>query len=319
MTASNSPDGFVPTPPVVADWIVTALHALDTINEATRILFPGIGTGRIYDAARRAFPDAGFQAVGVERSADRLSAFREDPSHQEDLKSGRLELNNADFIKNPPTRAFDAVLANPPYIALTDIPEADRMAYRETGLKTATGRFDCYQLFFEQSLRHLRDGGALGYLTPIQILTLPTARPLRSIIRSTSPGMILAMPDFIFPNHAVRTVVTTLLKKPPQGNRDYCQLWLEPLQGYDNEFYPIAEAFGYTDTEEKKIAAFREYVASFDEDHRRVNAFDKRERTDGDLYVQPIGEPETVTPTTASGRSAGRPGGQRGLSAFMDG
>lgn len=128
--------GFVETPPELATVLAT-----NTIQQAKdgRILYPGLGRGRIRTAAHQlarrrnvTFTDE----VGIDIDPDRLQEFR---TRHEDAEA--VELLERDFLRHPPRGSFEYIVMNPPYIRYSSILPADRAIYRER-YRSARERFN---------------------------------------------------------------------------------------------------------------------------------------------------------------------------------
>lgn len=226
-------NGFVPTPPRVADFMVADLFGASRPDRDTRVLLPGLGTGRLHDAIERYctkgdgwIPEFEYPrpaCVGVEIDATLVNEFRERHPDADPM------VHEADFLLDPPAGPFDHVVANPPYVRYSSIEHAKREGYRDR-FTVAVGQFDLYYCFFDQALRLLRPGGTLTFLTPIRYLTLGNAHALRGLLRLHDVGHIYLMPEVIF-DEMVTTVVTTIEKRAPPFSPT--SLWLEALYGYE--------------------------------------------------------------------------------------
>lgn len=260
MPAEN---GFVPTPEPVAERMAAELFVYAP-DPDDRVLFPGLGTGRIYDAVRSYLDDQDLpvpELVGVEIDQERIEEFRE--SHPDDV-----EIHRADFLLDPPAGKFDYIVANPPYLRYSDIPKEKRDPYRKR-FQAAVGQFDIYMPFIEQMLRLLKPGGYLVMLTPSKYMTIPAAETVRSLIRSETPQAFFLLPDGTFPNHTVRTVITALQKDPSPSMDKY--LWLEGLyRGAFEKFLGLS----YEESHDEWEA----YGKAFRLEKRLVDTVDRRER-----------------------------------------
>ena len=80
---------------------------------------------------------------------------------------------------------FDIVIANPPYISAIDYKNAFGDAARDelkAAYATATGAWDIYILFFELTLRLLREDGIACLINPNKYLAAPYAKDLRAYL-----------------------------------------------------------------------------------------------------------------------------------------
>ena len=89
----------------------------------------------------------------------------------------------ADFLDLGPesTPRWDVIVANPPYVSATAL-DTVRKRWLMTRFGSAWGRLDLYGLFLEQSLRLVRKGGTLSFITPDKWLTADSSRRLRALV-----------------------------------------------------------------------------------------------------------------------------------------
>jgi len=76
---------------------------------------------------------------------------------------------------------FSAVVANPPYLSVTNIAEEERDFFLEK-FRSATGRFDLYLLFLEQAVGLASADGRVGFINPIKFAIYANGRILRRLI-----------------------------------------------------------------------------------------------------------------------------------------
>ena len=137
------------------EWAVEKMLALRQNTGA--ILEPSAGDGAFL---RR----LGKNAVGVEIDS-RLA-------HQ----SGALCM---DFFGYSAENQFDAIIGNPPYVRFRDIPPPTRA---KLNLARFDRRSNLYLFFIEKSLRHLRDGGELIFITPRDFMKATSAAQLNRLL-----------------------------------------------------------------------------------------------------------------------------------------
>lgn len=273
MTVEN---GYVPTPPAVADYAAAEVFAADrpggdAVDGTGRILFPGLGTGNLYDAVQRYcagetwtvpwldYPEP--ECVGVELDSNRTDEFH--AQHPD----ADITIHEGDFLRDPPDGKFDWVLANPPFTRYRAIPAGVRDAYRDR-YQTATGRFPLFAPFVEQALRCLRPGGWLTFILPLPALTVNVTEPLRDIVRTRYAHPIMYLPEETFDEQV--EVILLGLKKERWDGSDH--LWLEPVSGPDLQ--PMLEHLGVQDVD----AAFQAYRTAFKKNRQLVKSVDDRER-----------------------------------------
>ncbi len=81
---------------------------------------------------------------------------------------------------------FDVVIGNPPYIMLQNLETREVFDYALKKFRSAKYKIDTYQLFTEQAVKLLKDGGLLGFITPNTFLKNIHAEPLRKFILDTT-------------------------------------------------------------------------------------------------------------------------------------
>ncbi len=114
---------------------------------------------------------------------ERLRLLLSDPRRERPFFLWHLWFH--DVLADPPDGrgGFDIVIANPPYVSAIDYKNAFGDEARDAlkaGFETATGAWDLYILFFELSLRMLREDGVACLINPNKYLAAPYARGLRN-------------------------------------------------------------------------------------------------------------------------------------------
>lgn len=198
--------GFVPTPATIVDLMVDKLFVEKQPTGRTRLLDPGCGEGEFIAGVVRWCENHRCDVpriVGIEAEPTRASVaaarFCQLPS---------VEIRNADFL-HPMDERFDYVVGNPPYVPITDLNVVERDTYRKA-YSTASGRFDLYLLFFEQSLRLLKPEGRLVFITPEKFLYVDTARPLREILNRSHVEELDFLDEQTFGDLVTYPLVTTV-------------------------------------------------------------------------------------------------------------
>lgn len=269
-------NGYVPTPPIVADYAASVAFGAERPDEPSgggRMLLPGLGTGNLYDAVKRYCtsgegwsPNYNWEfglpeCVGVENDPKRVQEFRDEHGTDEPI-----DVLEADFLTDPPEGPFDWVLANPPYLRYKDIDPESRDVYRRL-FRTTTGQFDLCMPFFEQSMRLLKDDGWLTFILPTSALTTDSFEPLRWEIRSRFVAPIMYLPGVTF-DEKVETFVISVQKR----KSDFTPLWIESFYGY--EVRDILEGLDIDDVDE----GIEEYYDEYDKIKRFIYNRGRRER-----------------------------------------
>ncbi|MCK4342439.1 MAG: Eco57I restriction-modification methylase domain-containing protein [Phycisphaerae bacterium] len=98
--------------------------------------------------------------------------------------------------REPELRAFDAVIGNPPYIFIIDVPDECREYYAHRW-KTVEYRFDVYGIFVELAANVTPDGGRTGFIIPHTLLNNNSFAKLRALLLQECDE--LALIDFTVP------------------------------------------------------------------------------------------------------------------------
>jgi hypothetical protein len=117
--------GQFATPPDFALDVARFLGGLWSNNsDMVAFLDPGVGTGSLYSAVRQCFPPGKIaDACGIEIDPGFADAAR-------DLWGRSLRVIAGDFTRTAPDRAYNLVVANPPYVRHHHIAHADKVRLR---------------------------------------------------------------------------------------------------------------------------------------------------------------------------------------------
>jgi len=102
----------------------------------------------------------------------------------------RLRVNPFDWDREFPDvfkdGGFDAVIGNPPYIRVRTFRRfyPEQVEYLEAKYSCAAHVWDVYLLLFEQGVRLAKNGGAVSFIVPIQMLHQPNCESLRRLLTS---------------------------------------------------------------------------------------------------------------------------------------
>lgn len=198
--------GFVPTPPQLVDAMVEKLFAGRSPRASDSLLDPGCGTGAFIEGVIRWCAREGEpvpQIVGIDSDPLLLAEARRRVG-----AVPQVTLRHEDFLSVRPER-FEYVIGNPPYVSITGISVPEREQYRRM-YQTAVGRFDLYQLFFEQSLDLLSSGGRLVFVTPEKFLYVQAAERLRVKLAETGVAEIELIDEGSFTGLVTYPAITTV-------------------------------------------------------------------------------------------------------------
>lgn len=206
--------GHVVTPSLVVDHMVDKLLTGVDIHSSDTILDPGCGEGAFIDGIIRycnqrevALP----KIIGIELNPEHLNKAKERlASHPE------IKLVEQDFLAMGDIRP-DFIIGNPPYVPITGLDEIEKERYIRK-FNTAKERFDLYMLFFEQSLRILKPGGRLCFITPEKFEFVHTASELRRLLSGVTLVEIEHIGEETFKDLVTYPTITLLVNTPPPKN-----------------------------------------------------------------------------------------------------
>lgn len=189
------------TPPLLAEFVADRLvqEARHSSKAPRWILDPACGDGALLEALLRSLQDAGMlhdcEVVGVEADRRALSDVQ---FRLSDFEQVHCNLIAADFLalatrnrgqgdlwetcSQPPgfERAFDIVIANPPYVR-TQILGAER-SQRLASRFDLSGRVDLYHAFLVAATETLQPGGLMGIITSNRFLSTLGGCAIRSYL-----------------------------------------------------------------------------------------------------------------------------------------
>jgi hypothetical protein len=87
---------------------------------------------------------------------------------------------------------FNVIIGNPPYVRNRELEEKDKEFFSKDYV-TASGQYDLYQLFFEQSLKLLKIDGFIGFITSNKYTIADYGKKLREYLLQNS--RIISMVD----------------------------------------------------------------------------------------------------------------------------
>jgi SAM-dependent methyltransferase len=189
--------------------MVTKLFARRAPKPADLLMDPGCGTGPFIEGVLRYCEARGIeppQILGIELDPKHLDIARAKFRGKKNVRLVQRDYLTADL------GPADFVLGNPPYVPITDLGADEKESYRAR-FETAVGRFDLYILFFEQSIRNLKPGGRLCFITPEKFEYVATAAPLRALLASTTIRELHHADEETFPGLVTYPTITTLAKR----------------------------------------------------------------------------------------------------------
>jgi release factor glutamine methyltransferase len=153
-----SPDVLIPRPET--EHLVEAVLGRFDDDRAVQIADVGTGSGAIAVAVAHSLPRAKVVALDLSKAALRIAGW----NAQQHGVAGRVRLVESDLLNAVAGECFDAIVSNPPYVAVRDRPSLEEQvrAYEpEEALFAGPTGLEIYERLIPQSREHLRPGGWL--------------------------------------------------------------------------------------------------------------------------------------------------------------
>lgn len=150
---------------------------------------------------------------------------------------------------------FDAVVGNPPYIRIQNIPDENKKYLHENWYSMRTGNVDMYYAFIELGLNLLNENGRLGFITPNSHFNTASGKNLRKLLKKNQNIEKIINFDYIkvFKDVNVYCCISILTKKKNQ-NIKYCKIKNELNElNLDKNDYKI---INYNNLDDEKIWNF---------------------------------------------------------------
>jgi hypothetical protein len=211
---------FTPAPVArfVADWAVR--------SPDDAVLEPSCGEAVFLHEAGRSGRHRG-PLIGIELHADSAAEA------QRTLRAEQVaaEVRTGDFFLVEPSRDFDAVIGNPPYVRYQDFAGESRARSRAAALRAGvslTGLASSWAAFTVHSALFLKPGGRLGLVLPAELLTVNYATDVRRFLMQyfRSVGLVMFV-ERVFPGVLEEVVLLLADGFDPAGKEgtDHCDVY----------------------------------------------------------------------------------------------
>ena len=118
---------------------------------------------------------------------------------------------------------FDAVVGNPPYIRIQNIPDENKKYLHENWYSMKKGNVDIYYAFIELGLNLLNENGKLGFITPNSHFNTASGKNLRKLLKKNQHIQKIINFDYIkvFKGVNVYSCISILTKNKNQNIKYY--------------------------------------------------------------------------------------------------
>jgi SAM-dependent methyltransferase len=224
--------------------VARLLAAFAVRSSTDLVLDPSCGDGRLLEEAarlkaglssrgKRAPSNPAQEVFGIDRSpsAVRLASRTGASVAVADFFDVEIGSSSGESVKLPP--CFDAIIGNPPYIRqevmgarykrrIDKRLELDRVRSPEIFWPRWSGRSDIYVYFFARSVRLLKAGGRLIFLTASSWLDAGYGAALREFLLKNFRliALIESRAESFFAAASINTVITVLEREPRERARD---------------------------------------------------------------------------------------------------
>lgn len=153
------------------DWVADFMVAYALRERPKQLLDPALGEGVFFRASKRYAELHGFDLTlfGRDIDADILAQARQSGLNDADLRHVEIR----DFVLDPPSEKFPAIVANPPYIRHHRLSAAQKASLRDFARTTTgrhiDGRAGLHVYFLIRALHTLSPGGRLCFIVSADI------------------------------------------------------------------------------------------------------------------------------------------------------
>ncbi len=220
------------------DWVADAMVSFVLADGSHELFDPAVGGGAFFRAARRA--SASVRLFGTDIAPETLRSAGEAGTNPADLR----DLEIRDFVLDPPSRRFPAIIANPPYIRHHRLPRDAKLRLQlfcRTFLgHSIDGRAGLHVFFLLRALEHLTPGGRLAFIVSADICEGVFAEPLwRTLSQRFRIHAVatFAQESAPFPNVDTNALILFISNSPPEKtlvwarcettNPDQLQGWVQ--------------------------------------------------------------------------------------------
>ena len=220
------------------DWVARPMVRYAVGSGVDTLFDPAAGNGAFLKALQSlgaSCPRTNFYGMDTDASLLEASAYR-----------GRYcRVETRDFLWEPPTRSFDSIVANPPYVRHHRLSPALKGKLRAIAVENIgcplDGRAGLHVYFLVRALTLLARGGRLAFIVPADICEGLFARKLWEWITSRFclDAVVTFAPDATpFPGVDTNALVLMIRNTPAQERIH----WIRCTKAYSPDLLPLVES-----------------------------------------------------------------------------
>lgn len=206
--------GFVPTPVATVDQMVAMLFRERPPLASDHVLDPGCGPGAFIEGILRWCRVHGASIPSI--TGIELDQRRFWQATEKFADVPQVRILQSDFLSEDIKGSYDYVIANPPYISILGIDDAEREDFRRR-YRSAIGRFDLYMLFFEQALAVAKPNATLVFITPEKYTYIQSGVGIRQLLASRCVTDLNLVDEAAFPGRITYPAITRVEHRHQTG------------------------------------------------------------------------------------------------------
>ncbi len=212
------------------DWVAEFMVAYVLQDQPARLLDPALGEGVFFRAAKRFAESHRVDLILYGRDVDPgiIAQARQSGLNDADLRHVEIR----DFVLDPPSEKFPAIVANPPYIRHHRLSQSQKAALRDFARTTTgrhiDGRAGLHVYFLIRALQTLSPGGRLSYIVSADICEGVFAEALWQWIASRyrlDAVIVFSTDATPFPDVDTNALVFCIRNEKPEKHFDWVKCW----------------------------------------------------------------------------------------------
>ena len=214
--------------------VLEVMGTLLSMGSMNHVLEPSAGSGYLMRCADKV---GAHEVDGIEIDAS--------VSPLDDVDASRITTGSF-FSVDIPKGHYDAIIANPPYVALKNVPLSDRDGL-DAFMTKYSGKVNLYMLFMDRIIDVLADDGSCVLITPKEWMYSTSARPLREdmLRKGEFTHIVDCGEERLFDDADVPTLMITRWVKHPSADGRHEVMYASSLADAGNGTWEHREIRAY--------------------------------------------------------------------------